>query len=393
MTPHREWFYNYKPYCVPIRLADCTLIYSAGIGDVEIRPTIKGQEKRSIMLTSVLHVPLLQNNLLSVLFLTKHRGFNVWIDHETMHFIREEKTLFVAEVDHTNTAYLSGSTVDQTTGKLIQSAFKSTLQMDYMLWHRRFAHHNHADIKMMFDKKWVEGVKLDSKLPPDPICEPCLAGKMHANPFPTSNHRAKYPLELVHMDVHGPTPVPSHQGYRYWALFKDDNTRLRCAIPLKKKAETFASFKVFKAYAENHFKCKIQATRDDKGGEYMSKEFEEFCLEHGIERQHTTRNRPQQNGDAERDNRVFGERITALLAESGLPPQFWLECLTALVYVLNRCPTSALKGMTPYEAAYKRKPNVSHLRVWGCTAYVLLSVNKSLRQCIRPMGNLARRGC
>ena len=278
-----------------------------------------------------------------------------------------KQTLFVAEIDDTNTAYLSGSTVDQTTGMLAHSAFRSsTLPMDYMLWHRRFAHHNHADIRMMFDNKWVEGVKLDSKLPPDPICEPCLAGKMHANPFPTSNHRAKHPLELVHTDIHGPTPVQSHQGYRYWALFKDDCTRLRCVIPLKKKSDTYGAFKVFKAFAENLFDCKIKATRDDKGGEYMSKEFEEFCLEHGIERQHTTRNRPQQNGDAERDNRLFGERITAMLAESGLPPQFWLECLMALVYVLNRCPTSALKGMTPYEAAYKRKPNVSNLLKCDC---------------------------
>ena len=40
--------------------------------------------------------------------------------------------------------------------------------------------------------------------------------------------------------------------------------------------------------------------RDDKGGEYMSREFEAFCIDDGIQRQHTVRNRPQQNGVAER---------------------------------------------------------------------------------------------
>jgi hypothetical protein len=69
MSPHREWFLNYRSHCVPIRLADHTLIYSAGIGDVEFRPTFKGQEKRPVIFTSVLHVPLLQNNLLAVLCL------------------------------------------------------------------------------------------------------------------------------------------------------------------------------------------------------------------------------------------------------------------------------------------------------------------------------------
>jgi hypothetical protein len=377
MTFHREWFFNYKSHSVPVRLADHTTIYSAGIGDVEFWPIVKGQKMRPIILTNVLHVPLLQSNLLSVLVLTRQKGFNVWIENGTMHFIRDEKTMFVAEVDNTNTAYLSGSTVDQSTGQPVHSAsVSSTLPMDYTLWHRRFAHHNHADIKMMLDNNWVDGVRLDSKHPPDPICEPCLAGKMHANPFPTSDHRASHPLELVHMDVHGPTPVASHEGYRYWSLFKDDHTRLRCAIPLRKKSETFATFLRFKAFAENLFGCKIQTIRDDKGGEYMSKEFDKFCDEHGIQRQHTTRNRPQQNGDAERENCVFGERITTLLMESGLPPQFWFECLAAIIYSLNRCPTSALKGMTPYQAAYKRKPNVSNLRVWGCTAYVHIQKDK-----------------
>src|SRR5215510_15737116 len=164
-----------------------------------------------------------------------------------------------------------------------------------------------------------------------------MLAKMHANPFPTSNHRAKHPLELVHTDIHGPTPVQSHQGYKYWALFKDDYTRLRCVIPMKKKADTFGAFKVFKAFVENLFDCKIKTIRDDKGGEYMSKEFEEFCLEHGIERQHTTRNRPQQNGDAERDNRIFGERITAMLAESGLPPLLEVDLHSIGKYVSCSC--------------------------------------------------------
>jgi hypothetical protein len=85
---------------------------------------------------------------------------------------------YQAYPDDTNTAHVSSKYC----GKLAYSALKSsTLPMDYMLWHRRFAHHNHADIKMMLDRKWVEGVKLDSKLPPDPICEPerCMP-----TPFP-----------------------------------------------------------------------------------------------------------------------------------------------------------------------------------------------------------------
>jgi len=34
------------------------------------------------------------------------------------------------------------------------------------------------------------------------------------------------------------------------------------------------------------------------------------------------------------------------------------------------CPTAALDSATPYELWNGRKPDVSHLRVWGSTAYV-----------------------
>lgn len=61
-------------------------------------------------------------------------------------------------------------------------------------------------------------------------------------------------------------------------------------------------------------------------------------------------NRPQQNGVAEQFNRVLAEGVTAMLSEAGLPLSFWGEAVSALVHVLNCCPTSALPGTTPFEA-------------------------------------------
>lgn len=40
------------------------------------------------------------------------------------------------------------------------------------------------------------------------------------------------------------------------------------------------------------------------------------------------------------------------------------------VYLLNRSPTKSIIGKTPYEAWYKRKPSVHHLRTFGCVAHV-----------------------
>ena len=120
-------------------------------------------------------------------------------------------------------------------------------------------------------------------------------------------------------------------------------------LPIKHKSDVFEAFKTFKAFAENQSECKVKTIRDDKGGEYMSNAFAEFTTQCGILRQHTVRARPQQNGVAERANRLFSERITAMLHESRLPAAFWGEALASLVHVWNRCPTDAVNGATPFE--------------------------------------------
>jgi hypothetical protein len=56
---------------------------------------------------------------------------------------------------------------------------------------------------------------------------------------------------------------------------------------LKKKSGAFDAFKIFKAYAETHFGTKLKALQDDKGGEYMSKEFIKFTDSCGIQRRPT----------------------------------------------------------------------------------------------------------
>ena len=94
----------------------------------------------------------------------------------------------------------------------------------------------------------------------------------------------------------------------------------------------------------------------------MSNAFTKFTTDCGIERQHTVRARPQQNGVAERANRVLSERLTTMLDKSGLPKAFWAEALGVLVHVWNRCSTDAVKNATPYQLWTGTKPDVSHLR-------------------------------
>jgi hypothetical protein len=60
----------------------------------------------------------------------------------------------------------------------------------------------------------------------------------------------------------------------------------------------------------------------------------------------------------------------SMLKAKGLPGWFWGEAVNTAVYVLNRCPTKSINGITPFEVWHGRKPAVHHLRIFGCIMYV-----------------------
>ncbi|EIN07609.1 hypothetical protein PUNSTDRAFT_21066, partial [Punctularia strigosozonata HHB-11173 SS5] len=54
-------------------------------------------------------------------------------------------------------------------------------------------------------------------------CEPCIAGKQRRPDVPRiAQHHASKPLDLLHIDLHGPVPVRTPEGYRHWHLIVDD---------------------------------------------------------------------------------------------------------------------------------------------------------------------------
>ncbi|PBK92332.1 hypothetical protein ARMGADRAFT_875355, partial [Armillaria gallica] len=70
MTPHCHWFHMYSLHVIPIHLTDNMVIHSAGVGLVVFKPEIEGEVSDKVKLHDVLHVPELQNNLLSPYHLT-----------------------------------------------------------------------------------------------------------------------------------------------------------------------------------------------------------------------------------------------------------------------------------------------------------------------------------
>ena len=106
------------------------------------------------------------------------------------------------------------------------------------------------------------------------------------------------------------------------------------------------------------------------GGEFLSAQFGRYLHSEGMQHEVTVPRTPQQNGVAERLNRTLFEKVRSMLINQKVPHAFWVDALTTSVYLKNRSPTSYLDGLTPFEAWKGNKPDVGHLRVYGCDAYI-----------------------
>jgi len=202
------------------------------------------------------------------------------------------------------------------------------------------------------------------------VCEECLKGKQHRQPSHQPATRAKEPLELIHSDLCGPIDPTTYGGANYYVLFIDDYTRMTHIYPLKKKssADVLEKFKEYKPEVEKQSGRLIKRLRTDSGGEY-ERWMEAHLKGSGIIHETTAPYSPDQNGVAERANRTIMERVQAIIAESKLDKKLWMELAETVVYLKNRSPTSAV-ATTPHELWHDTKPDLSHLRIIGSTAYV-----------------------
>lgn len=133
------------------------------------------------------------------------------------------------------------------------------------LWHQRLGHPSSNVLQQVISLCKLP-VAMKSKLS---FCPSCKIGKAHALPFPQSDSHSTKPLELIHSNLWGPTPIPSLSGHRYYLIFVDDNSRLCWSNPLKNKSDVASTFNIVKAFVENQFQTTIKCFQTDGGTEFQ----------------------------------------------------------------------------------------------------------------------------
>ncbi|KAH9750809.1 Integrase catalytic domain-containing protein [Citrus sinensis] len=201
-------------------------------------------------------------------------------------------------------------------------------------WHLRLGHIGEDRVT----KLAKDGLIGPFGLEPYPTCESCLQGKMTRAPFVGRSTRATDLLELIHTDVCGPFNEMARGGYYYFITFIDDHSRYSSVYLMKYKSEAFEKFKEYRNEVEKQTGKVIKTLRSDRGGEYLSGEFQSYLKENGIVSQWTPPGTPELNGVSERRNRT-------LVPSKSVPK-------------------------IPYEMWYGKQPSLNHLRIWGCPAFI-----------------------
>ncbi|KAJ9512725.1 hypothetical protein QJQ45_019054 [Haematococcus lacustris] len=257
------------------------------------------------------------------------------------------------------------------------SAYSSTSNSP-QVWHQRLCHASYTALSRMQSDGMVSGVPVTAAqfraAASDPaVCVGCVKGKQHKNVAfagpPPNAAPVTAPLGLIHMDVCGPMHAKARDGSLYVATFLDEHTKLSVCVPISSKSQVpdVVRTVIEQLETQSGFRCK--AIRTDNGTEYVNSRMLEYCSSKGIVHQHSAPYSPQQNGAAERLNRTIFEKARSILHAADISLSFWAHAVKYANYIRCLLPVSG-QPLTPWEAFYGVKPDLSGLRVFGCRVWL-----------------------
>jgi hypothetical protein len=392
MSSNRSWFTHFTPLAAPIEiiLGDNSSIQGTGVGRISVCMQA-GEKWHCATLGSVLYVPNLHGNLLSVSHLT-HCGAKVRFTKKNGCQIYDQQGVIVCEGKHCeNLFFMSIHVVSPDSARIaivhldafpsegeeiaprdLALAVHSTMsRADTDLWHRRLGHLDKDTVLKMVSKGMVLGMEITGESTHTAPCRPCLKGKQtHTEIGKSTETRANTALGRVFSDVCGKTSTCLHKGYKYFATFVDDMSRKVYVAGLRRKSDVAQHLKSFVAQTELETGQRLRVLRSDGGGEYTGDAVAKYLEDRGIKHEVTTPDTPQHNGVAECMNRTLLDKVRAMLHGADLPKSYWYDALTYAAFLHNVSPTRSLEDMTPEEAWSGNKPNVSGVCVFGCRVFV-----------------------
>ena len=172
--------------------------------------------------------------------------------------------------------------------------------------------------------------------------------------------------------------VDSLGGSKYFT-FIDDTSRKTWVYLLHTQIKVFKYFQKFQAMVERETGNPLKRVRTDNGGEYIYREFKEYCSKHGIRHEKMVPGTPQHNGVAERMSQTIMEKFRCMLKLAKLPKSFWGEAVNTTVYLINRSPSVPLDFDIPERVWIGKDVSYSYLKVFGCKEFMHVPKEQRLK--------------
>ncbi|KAG0159435.1 hypothetical protein PDIDSM_6957 [Penicillium digitatum] len=387
MTPHRSVFVNFRRCVLPVSTATGDVFYTEGYGDVILHLLDQDSSGQMAPLTlqKVWLAPDLRSSLISMSALDK-ADIGTWTKNGMMTFKHQdfygpESTMGFATCEGEH-YWLNCAGIDKidhmidcnlVTGSpnSVFATQREIIPISIDLAHRRACHAGEERVRKM--EIFADGVKLKKGAGVTFPCAPCIKGKGHALPFGEERSIRSKPGEFIHLDVWGPISIASHGGEHYFVTFTDDATRFTWLFLLKSRSQVTEVYIQLETYLKTQFNYVIKKVYGDDAPEH--KPLAAYLASKGTVWDPTPPYTKQLNGVAEIKNRHLVEPLVAVMAEYQLPKYLWGLLLGGINYTMNRLYASKI-GMSPYEALFGKKPNLSNLRALGCQCWFLIPKEK-----------------
>jgi hypothetical protein len=352
-----------------VRTADGTCISALGCGDVEIELPL-GEARTTVTLRNALHTPKMALTLISTHCIAA-AGFAVNFESHNCNILSPApECKLIASIPQVNGLYTIAAPAQERA---------NVAKLTVCELHRVLGHVVQGAVLHTVKEGLVEGVVLDAASAPE-FCDTCTMAKAARQPFPEeTKNRARAYGELIHTDLWGPVQVESVTGHLYYMSFTDDFSCKSQLDFLALKSEALSAFKRYEAnLMRQHPGTKIRKLRSDRGGEYLSAEFDTYLQGQGIKRQLTVHNSPQQNGVAECLNRTLVEHACTMLIGRERPKFLWAEAVNYATWLKNCFPSRAIPGTMPYALVNKSKPSLALAHKFGAKVFVHTTTGRKL---------------
>jgi Reverse transcriptase (RNA-dependent DNA polymerase)/gag-polypeptide of LTR copia-type len=385
ITGQRDQFIgDLRPVRRQVQCANGDFMTAKGIGNVLIQ-SLHGHEPRSIVIKGVLYAPKTSENLISVGTLERRQGIEVTSSNGRQTLRKNGRVVMTGrtvgnlwQVQHPDKSLsaMAKPSKQQEPAKEDEPVVALEKKLEPPeLWHARLGHpgkHMAARLNTI-----VEDLGTQSFCPP--FCNACTRGKMTRDPSREPMKKVTQKLECVHMDLMGPVEG-SLQGKRYMLTITDQFTGYVWTSFISNKKKVVETIKSWSLKAEKECKEQskgetIRRIRFDRGREFLNNATKDWAEARGTKLEPTVGYHSEANGVSERCNRTVMERAAAMRLAVGLPETYWELSCRAATYLRNRGVVTG-KEATPWEAWCGEKPRISHLRVWGCPAFVHIPKEK-----------------